>query len=175
MAVDDRQDAPAHILGDHAAGHLSDGTEGHVVDEDDIQVRLALGNALVEHAGHDLVDQAGLQALRIVELADGIVHLQGAAPGSIRDRAAQELFKLGVGNLLDIPGRVAGKIRHRIGKSRLGTLYGYGSTKLDVRHRGADKDLILSAVHLELVGLRVEVTEGLVIEGDGHGPALAGL
>ena len=89
VAVDDGEDALGHLHGADAAGHLGDGPEGHIVVEQQVQVGLALLDALVDEVGEDLVGQPPRGAFGVVHLAQRVVHVQHPAPVAVGDGAAQ--------------------------------------------------------------------------------------
>ena len=76
--------------------------EGIFIDESDIEIWLTFLDTLVQHIGNAPVYEPGQTALGVVELADGVVHVQGAVPVTVRDGPPQQGFKFRVRDILDI-------------------------------------------------------------------------
>ena len=170
MPVDDEQNVIHHLLTDHAAGHLGDGPEGHVVGEQDVKVRLALGICLFLHACHDLVHQSCHTGFGIIELADGIVGCQRAVPVTVGNRSAKQRLKFRIGHGGNFAAFVAGKII--IGQGRFLTGHMDAGNEPHIGHVGGDTNFIFGSFNLPAVGFDVEVAESLVVQRNGDSLAL---
>ena len=104
MSVDHGDDPFHHLHAHHTSGHLGDGSERHVIDEQDVQVRFSRFLTLLFHLRQFVVDEPCDRAFRIVHLADGVVHGQVPAPLATGDGMSQEFLKLFVLHLADQPG-----------------------------------------------------------------------
>ena len=79
VSVDEVDDAADLVGAQQAAGHLGDGAEGHVVQEQQVQVGLpgALGPA--QESGQDAVGAATERAAGVLEVAQRVVRAELAA------------------------------------------------------------------------------------------------
>ena len=168
MAIDNVQNTVAHFLAHHSACHLSDGADRHIIHEGDVQVRFTFFKALVEHVGHHLPDHAGFQALRIIELGNRIVCLNGSGPASVRNLMAEKLPELFIGYSFDISCCITRQLCEVFTDRGVCSFNGNRSGEANVRRRGADQDLIVPAVNLKASCPIVPVTEGFIIQGNGN-------
>ena len=86
---------------------------------------------------------------------------------------AQQSFELRIGHLSDLAGVVAFQLSGIVGAGSAGALYGDLTLQADIGHAGAHHQLVHTAFNLPGVGLHIKVAEGLVIQLDGNGFALA--
>ena len=94
---------------------------------------------------------------------------------AVGDGTAQQGLELPVGNIFDIAGEILGELDFVVGGFGPAALDFHGAGQLDVRDGRADHHGPLTALHLEFVGVHVEIAERLVVQRNGHLFGLPGL
>ena len=106
MSIDDLDHTGNHLLTDCSAGHLSDRTERHVVNEQDIEVRFSGSVRFPLLAFKNAVNSSTEPALRVLQLADRVVGSELARPGPVRNRSAEKFFFLAVRHFCDLSAEI---------------------------------------------------------------------
>ena len=168
MAVGDEHDVLGHFHGEHPVHHLGHGPEGLIIDEQGVQVGLARLDGLVDIALEDFRHQPHDGVLGVGHLGEGVVDGQGlgAVPFLLRDGAAQQGFKFLVPHVRDRAEAVARQGQALVGVGGVGALDFQNALQPDILAGRADLDLVFAALYLELVGLYVEIAEGVIVKGD---------
>ena len=168
MAVGHEADVVGHLHGQHAAHHFRHAAEGLIVDEQGVQVRLAVQDGfvdlLLERPGHQPHD--GI--LGVGHLGEGVVHFQGLmpVPQLLRDGVAQQRFKLRIAHILHRAEAVAGESLIGIGVGGVGAFYFDFAFQLDVLAGRADENVIFSALDFKGVGLDVVKSKIEALSGE---------
>ena len=157
MAVDNFHHAVDHLLVDLASGHFADGSEGHVVDEQDVEIGFSGRVRRLFLLLELLVDKAGQAALRVSKLADRIVLIKIAAPAAVRNRTAQKLSERLVRDLADPALCVSCKLSVviRCGRIIAGSIN--AAFEADIRRRAPYADRVGTALDCPAVLLHVPI------------------
>ena len=173
MAVYNLQKSLYHFHRNHAACHLSDCTEWHVVLEQGVEIRNSRCLALFQLFAQLFTDEAGNSALRVIHLAKGIVHAKLAAPASVRNGMSQDRLVLLISDLLDFSLHVRRNAVGIVWHYLSGSDNGKRILKTDIRTACTDHNAVNAAFYFPFICLHIPVTECLVVELNGNGFLLA--
>ena len=168
VSVAHQQHIFRHGHAHHAAHHLGHAAERNIVNEQQIQIRFAVLNGLVDLAGQDPVEQPCHRILRIEELTDRVIEFQrsGLIPGMHRQFSAQQRLEFPVRHIHNLAVLIRIRRNRGIGILLSGSLDAEGCTQSDILAGSSDHDVIRAAFHFKGFTLHVIIPESIGIKGN---------